>query len=250
MTYVRGLEARVKRKTVISNEEFEELLEKADALKPDFYRLRAKALLCLLRLTGKRRSEIAGLELDDFKVEEGKLVIHFQLLKKKRRFKECPQCGTRNTVKAVYCKSCGANIENAPVKKQGKMEDSFKAVPLSEPLARPIIEYLDYLNGLTPRPRYFFPSTKTLFGEAFIILSDKHLTGRQLFNIVRALSPNIWLHLFRETAASDIIRQDSSIIGAFKVMRRLDLESYQTGFNYLRRFASDIIQREVGKIES
>jgi len=41
-----------------------------------------------------------------------------------------------------------------------------------------------------------------------------------------------------------VIRGDPSIFGAFKVQRRLDLESYQTGFNYLKRFAADVITRE------
>lgn len=54
----------------------------------------------------------------------------------------------------------------------------------------------------------------------------------------------MWPHLFRETVASDVIRGDPSIFGAFKVQRRLDLESYQTGFNYLKRFAADVITRE------
>ena len=84
---------------------------------------------------------------------------------------------------------------------------------------------------------------KASFGY-LTIQGDQHISGRQVFNIVRDLSETVWPHLFRETAAADIIKKDSSIIGAFKVKRRLDLESYQTGFNYLRRFAVDIIQRE------
>jgi hypothetical protein len=62
---------------------------------------------------------------------------------------------------------------------------------------------------------------------------------------VRGLSQTIWPHLFRETVASDVIKEDSTIIAAFKVQRRLDLESYTTGFNYLRRFSSDVIKREM-----
>jgi hypothetical protein len=77
---------------------------------------------------------------------------------------------------------------------------------------------------------------------------DQHLTGRQIFKIVRSISDAIWPHLFRETVGSDVIRKDPSIIGAFKVMNRLDLENYETGFHYLKRYASDIIQREKEKI--
>ena len=49
----------------------------------------------------------------------------------------------------------------------------------------------------------------------------------------------------RETVASDIVRQDNSIIAAFKVQKRLDLEDVRTGFNYLQRFATDVIKREI-----
>jgi hypothetical protein len=34
-----------------------------------------------------------------------------------------------------------------------------------------------------------------------------------------------------------LVRQDNSIIAAFKVQKRLDLEDMRTGFNYLQRFA-------------
>jgi hypothetical protein len=55
--------------------------------------------------------------------------------------------------------------------------------------------------------------------------------------------------LFRETVASDIIREDDSIIAAFKVQRRLDLEDFRTGFRYLKRFATDIIAEEEEKLK-
>ena len=101
----------------------------------------------------------------------------------------------------------------------------------------------EYLKELKPTPKFFLPRVKSIFGAANMILPDQHISGRQVFNIVRSLSDRVWCHLFRETAAADIIRQDPTIIGAFKVMRRLDLESYQTGFNYLKRFAADVINR-------
>jgi hypothetical protein len=44
--------------------------------------------------------------------------------------------------------------------------------------------------------------------------------------------------------ASDIVKRDNSIIAAFKVQKRLDLEDMRTDFNYLQRFAKDIIERE------
>ena len=97
MTRVRNNEARVNRKTVISVEEFNETLETAELIADEFFRLRALAVLCLLRLTGKRREEIAKIPFDFVKVENGFLTVRFELEKKKRRKRICPNCRTVNS---------------------------------------------------------------------------------------------------------------------------------------------------------
>jgi integrase len=216
MTNVRGNILRINRKIVISENEFQGILRKAEAIEDKFFRLRVLAVLCVLRLTGKRRGEIAKLEVNDFKIENNFLNITFTLEKKRK----------------------------------GKIltKQSTKAIPLSDPLTKPILEYLDYLNDLESKPKYFLPRMKCVFGFNMMVL-DAHISGRQVFNLVRDLSEEVWPHLFRETVASDVIKSDPSIIGAFKVQRRLDLKDYRTGFNYLRRFASDVIQREIEELE-
>ena len=211
MTRVRGSKARIERKTVISDTEFQQILEKADRIEDRFFRLRAKALLCVLRLSGKRRGEIALLECEDFKVKGDLLHITFTVLKKR--------------------------------KKEVLKRRSPKAVPLSDPLTEPILEWLDYLEKLDPAPKYFLPRVKSVFGFHYI-MRDAHISGRQVFNIVRGCTEKVWPHLFRETCAADVVRQDPSIIAAFKVKKRLDLKDIKTGFRYLDRFAVDIIERE------
>jgi len=214
LTFIRGSESRVNRKTVITNHEFQQLLNRANQIQDEFLRKRALALLCVLRLTGKRREEVARLELEDVKVEDAYLNLRFTLEKKRK--------GTILTRQAT------------------------KKVPLTDPLTKLILDYLEHLNNLKPKPKYFFPRVKSVFGYP-VIQADAHISGRQIFNIIRSLSDKVWCHLFRETVASDIIKQDNSIIAAFKVMRRLDLEDYRTGFRYLKRFAEDIIVREQTK---
>jgi integrase len=216
MTFVRGSPLRVERQKVISDEEFAEALYNAERIPNEFLRLRAKAVLCLLRLTGKRRGEIAVLPLENFKVEKGFLNITF-ILEKKRK---------------------GHVLQKL----------STKSVSLTHPLVRPILQYLEYLNNMKPKPKYFLPQAKSVFGY-IVIIPEQHISGRQVFNIVRECSETFWPHLFRETVASDIIREDDSIIAAFKVQRRLDLEDFRTGFRYLKRFATDIIAEEEGKLK-
>ena len=49
---------------------------------------------------------------------------------------------------------------------------------------------------------------------------------------------------FALLAARDIVKQDDSIIAAFKVQKRLDLADMRTGFNFLQRFVKDVVKRE------
>jgi len=84
MTRVRGSELRTKRQTVVSDSEFLEAMNRAGRIKDVFLRLRALAVLCLLRLTGKRRGEVAILPLNNFKVEGSFLNVTFILAKKRK----------------------------------------------------------------------------------------------------------------------------------------------------------------------
>jgi integrase len=204
---------RKSRKTVISDEEFQGMMDRTRELEPMFYRLRTRALLALFYLTGKRRSELVRLEVDDFKEKDEMLQVTFTLSKKRR--------------------------ESVITKR------ATKSIPLSDPLTQPILEYLDYLETLNPKPQFFLPRTVLAPGSSFTIMSEASIGGRQLLNLIRQVSDEVWPHLFRETQAAQVVQQDSSILGAYKVKERLNLESVQTGFRYLERYATDIIRREI-----
>jgi len=212
LTFIRGSKLRIGRENIVTRLEFQQLLTRAAEIEDEFFRLRASALLCVLRLTGKRRGEAATLKVSDVRVEGQFLKITFTLLKKRKE--------TVLTKRAT------------------------KSIPLTDPYTKPVLAYLEYLDTLKPKPEYFLPRVKSIFGVGRIIQMDAHISGRQVFNIVRGLTESVWPHLFRETAACDEIEKDPSIIGAFRVMNRLDLEDYRTGFNYLRRFAEHIIIRK------
>ena len=77
----------IKDREPITPEEFEEILQAAKNIKNEFFRLRALAVVSLLRLTGKRREEIAKIPRGNFRVENDLLSVTFELEKKKRRFK-------------------------------------------------------------------------------------------------------------------------------------------------------------------
>jgi hypothetical protein len=176
-------------------------------------------------------------------VENDLLNVTFALEKKKRKEKRCPSCGTKNPIASSFCKKCSNGISQVPVAFTSKKAKSLKAFPLSDPLTQNVLRYYAYLCSLKPIPKFWLPSGRSVFGH-YVIIPDRHLSDREVFNIVRVSSETLWPHLFRETVASDMVKQDNSIIAAFKVQKRLDLEDIRTGFNYLQRFAKDIIKRE------
>jgi len=246
VTNVRGDKVRTERKTVVGDSEFQQMLQAAESIEDKYMQLRAKAVLCILRLCGKRRGEVARIEFDDVKVENNFLHIGFVLEKKRKRFKRCLNCQAKNTVKALFCAKCGESLENAQIQKSSKHDTAVKSIPIEDPLARLIVEYADYLKSREPNVKFLFPSGRNVFGH-YVILPNKHLNGRHIFNIVRSCSEIIWPHLFRESCGAEIVKSDPSLIGIFRVMQRLDLEDYRTGFNYLKRYAGDVIQREQQK---
>ena len=142
MTRVRNNEARINRKTVISAEEFSEMLEYADLIEDEYFRLRALAVLCLFRLTGKRREEIAKVRFDFVKIDQGFLSVTFELEKKKRRKKICADCGALNSKASSFCKKCGSNISRIVPRSNKKPNLSTKSIPLTDSLTQPILNIL------------------------------------------------------------------------------------------------------------
>ena len=204
-------EEHKQRKTTIDEAELRHSLEALEA-KPEFFRLRNVALLSLMWLVGKRRSEYPRLELTDF--EEGAGVI---------------------------------NVTFTLSKKRGEMvisKRSTKTLKLSDPLTQPIAEYLNYLKHMNPTPRYFLPRVYPLFGHGFIIDTENGIGGRQVYNIVAEANPDTWPHLYRESAGAEIVKGDNTLNAVFKVQRRLDHEKLATSLGYLRRYGADVIDRE------
>ena len=166
------------------------------------------------------------------------------LEKKKRQFKICSKCKVRNSAKASFCRDCGADLTKEKIQKRGKTTEATKELPVADPLTKYIIAYITFLKSLQSKPVFLFPPVVPIFGGEEIVCFDRHITGRTVFNIIKTVNPRAWAHLFRETAAADVIKQDDSLTAVFKVQRRLDLESYEVAFNYLRRFSVDKIERE------
>jgi hypothetical protein len=184
LTRVRNNAFRESRETVIDDNELGKALSQAEAIDNEYFRLRALAVLSLLRLSGKRRTEISWIPLENFKIDNNLLNVTFSLEKKKRKHKKCPGCSTKNPATSSFCKKRGFGISQVIITYTSKQAKSLKAFPLSDPLTQNILRYCEYLSALNPIPKFWVPSGKCVFGNYFII-PDKHLSDREVFNIVR-----------------------------------------------------------------
>jgi len=208
---------KVQRKDVLSQEEIEGMLAKAEEIEPEYFSLRAKALVALGK-TGKRRAEVASLEVTDLRVKDNWLYITFTVVKKRKK----NVLATQRT----------------------------KRFPLENKFAQHILEYWNYMKQKHSECKYLFPSTHSIFGLSLVFSKDKPLSGRQILRIIKQLNSKAWFHLFRETRGADIIRADerkhgqASILTVYRVKHALDLERETTAWNYINRYATETIESE------
>jgi integrase len=209
---------KVVRNNILDENEINQMLETADKYKAKYYKVRAKCLVAIARLTGKRRGELRLLLFDDVKVlPNGNIVMVFQLKKKRKKKKR---------------------LSRSPP----------KTILNEDPYAKYIKEYLSFIDLFFPEPpKYLFPQCFNVFGTISFKLR-KSIGDKTVFNIIKRLNPKAWVHLFRETVGAEEIKNDPTLIGVFRVQRRLDLEDTQSAFRYFQRYATDIINR--GKKET
>jgi integrase len=211
---------KVQRKDVISDQEVQAELSKADNL-AEFFRLRAKAVIALLE-TGKRRTEIASLERADVSHDDKSLFVRFTVVKKR--------------------------------KKNVRVLQRTKRFRLSSQWSRFILEYIHYIDEKYPNSKFMFPRIHAIFGQTLIVDENAHCTGQQIWRIVKQLNPNDWPHLHREKRAVKEIRADEAKFGeakletVYRVRNVLDLERETTAYNYIRRFEVQRVEEEEEEI--
>jgi len=214
MTRVTG--PRKERTTVISDEEFQDMLEKTYERKesyPEYYSMRDRCILCIFRLTGKRVKEVATLKQNDLTIKDSNLSITFTVAKKR--------------------------------KKQALTVRREKQIPLTDPLSGPILEYKEWMNkNVGDTVEWLFPRTHYSPSFDTLTFDRTHLSTRQFLRIVQKYNPDVWCHLFRETVGADIVREDKSIMAVWKVKKRLDLEKTETAWRYMDRYGVDVIRRD------
>ena len=77
---------KLKNREYLTTEEIDNMLNKADReIEDHYFRFRVKALICIFKKTGKRRSEVASLKRKDVKVEYNKIFFTFTIRKKHKK---------------------------------------------------------------------------------------------------------------------------------------------------------------------
>jgi hypothetical protein len=163
LAHVRNNTFRETRETVINDGELNIALDQANGINNKYLGLRALAVLSLLRLSGKSRTEISWIPLENFKVENNLLNVTFALEKKNRKHKKCPSCGTKNPVASSFCKQCGLGISQIPISFTYKQTKALKAFSLSHPLTQNILGHHEYQSSLNPITKFWLPSGKSGF---------------------------------------------------------------------------------------
>jgi len=170
----------LKDRPVLSQEEVNNMLEKADEIKNAYFRLRSKALVSLFDLTGKRRIEVATLKQEDLKIVDPYLKVTFTIAKKRKKTSE------RRT----------------------------KALPLKDKRAQLIVEYAKWMRANHSECLYLFPRTHNIFGVGLAFYPDEHISGRHILRLIKALNPRAWCHLFRRARADTTRKLLSSMISS------------------------------------
>lgn len=249
-----------KRRKSLSEEEIQGMLEKADTItsrdpKAQIYlRLRAKAVVAIAKVFGKRRSEIASLEVNDLETKEGFLHVYFTLRKKRKR-------GLFQYIEFLKRKIKDGELarEDFDNKTQAELEaewrvwqgteegvrvrevESEKKVKLTSPYAKIIVDYWRYVKTEYPKSVYLFPFGWMVFGE-YLIDDSRHIGAQTLLTIVKFLNPDAWMHLFREMKGGEVAKKHGATLESiYKVQAALDLEQPETAHAYIKRaFAGEM----------
>jgi len=240
---------KYKNRPVPTEQEITAILKKADEIANEYFKLRAKAIIGLVKIFGKRRVELSLLEKSDIAVEQGVLYITFTIVKKSKRGLFQYINFLRKTNSQQLDKPL-AQLEaewrewtKTPEGQRIKRYRRPKGTPLSDKYARLILDYYGYVKNSYPDAKFLFPSGKIVFGSSYLVTNDRSLSGRQILNIVKELDPHVWMHLFRKQKGSEVARKyGRTLESVFMVKDTLDLERQETALHY--------IEENVPKIET
>ena len=230
---------------IIEDKETDALLLAADKINNEYFKLRSKAIISTAKVFGKRESEIARLEMSKIYKVNGTLELSFVLSKKRKKglFQFLSYLKKHDPEKL---KLPLPEIEISWREWQGTLEghkiqnsDSLKSVDLNDKYGKHIVTYYEYVKATYPNSLYLFPSGRTVFGKNYVVNENKHLHPKGLLRLLKALKPDTWMHLYRETKGAQVAREHGrNLTSVYEVKDALDLANENTAYNYVKRFVA------------
>lgn len=228
-----------KRKNYTENE-VDKMLKKAEQL-PEYFRLRAQCLVAIAYRFGKRRIEISRLLIDNFKTTETDLEIEFTLAKKRKR-------GLHQYLKHLEIYNPQALTKPLPELKEMWREwqqtneghkitetTALKSIDLRDKYADYILNYLEYMKTKYPESKFVFPSGYMVFGN-YTVDASEHISGSQLLRILKVLTKDGWLHLFRKTKGEQTARQYGRTLESLHNVATTLNVTDQTAMHYIEKY--------------
>lgn len=244
---------KLRKRPVPTEQEITEMLEKAQGIENEYFRLRIQAIIGLLKIFGKRRLELSLLEMNDIQAEDNLLYVTFTVVKKHKR-------GLHQYIEYLKKKNDPDLLNKTLTQLEAEWrewtltEDGYKlkntkkpkVTPLTDKYAKLVFNYYNFMKNNYPTAKFMFPSGKTLFGTNYIIFPDKNLSGRQILNLIKDLDSTVWTHLFRKGKGSEVARKyGRTLESVFMVKETLDLERQETALRYIEE---NVPKLETGEI--
>jgi integrase len=235
-----------KNREVLTTEEIDAMIQAADLIPEEYFRLRAKCLLAILKKFGKRRSEIARLGITDLQQVGNDLEFTFHLSKKHKRglfqfMQFCQKKGDPAILEKPLpeIKHAWREWQQTQEGHTIKNSESLQSISIDDKYTPHILNYTSYLKQKHPEAKFLFPSGMPVFGENYVLFPDVHLSGSQFLRIIKPLNNSAWLHLFRESKGAEIAKAlGRNLNSVYEVKDSLDLENEATAFRYVRRYAA------------
>jgi integrase len=231
---------KLRDRPVLTEQEISGMLEKAESIENEYFRLRIEAIIGLLKIFGKRRLELSLLEMADINAQSEMLYVTFTVVKKHKRglhqyIAHLKKLGDLELLNKTL-PQLEAEWHNWTLTESGyklKRTKKPKVTPLKDKYAKLVFAYYSYMKANYPTAKFLFPSGKAFFGN-YIVFPEKNLSGRQILNLIKELEPTAWTHLFRKGKGSEVARKyGRTLESVFMVKETLDLERQETALHYI-----------------
>lgn len=220
---------------------YTKLNEGADRL----IRRRDRALISLAWTFFKRAGETLRVRLADVFYDESELSVTFNISKKKKGVKVCPDCEEQNGRGASFCRKCGTDLRVTPIAEVGQTLVVTKRKSMDYPFCGVVVEWIETLKDLECVPESWVFPGYNYFAGRFLFGSRKPLSVQRFDQILQRLDATLTSHMFRYGQSEKLLRlgytpTDLKEIGDWSSSHMPEVYAKRTGWTPAQaKFAKD-----------